>query len=47
MFSIIYLFIYLFYVHWGFACVSVCVKVSDPQELELQTVVNCYVGAGN
>ena len=24
-----------------------CVKVSDPLELELQTVVNCHVGAGS
>lgn len=23
------------------------VKVSDPQELELQTIVSCHVGAGN
>jgi hypothetical protein len=25
----------------------VYVKVSDPLELELQTVVSCHVGAGN
>lgn len=44
-FLMIYLF--LFRVHWCFACVNVHVRVSDPLELELQTVVNHYVGAGN
>ena len=28
-------------------CLSVCVRVSDPLELELQTVVSCHMGAGN
>lgn len=37
----------LFYVHWYFACMHVCMRVSDPPELELQTVVRCYAGAGN
>ena len=41
-----------------FSCICVCVphthsvqecqkKMSDPLELELQTVVSCHVGAGN
>jgi hypothetical protein len=30
----------------GFACIHVCVRVSDPLGLELQTVVSCHVGAG-
>jgi hypothetical protein len=34
--------LFLFYVHW-----YVCVKVSDPLELELQVVVSCHEGAGN
>jgi hypothetical protein len=25
----------------------VCVRASDPLELELQTAVSCHVGAGN
>jgi hypothetical protein len=36
------LFIY-FYVYWCFAHMYVCVRVSYPLELELQTVVSCYV----
>ena len=33
--------LFLFDVHWCFACKYVCVRV-----LELQTVVSCHVGAG-
>jgi hypothetical protein len=40
-------FLFLSYVHWCFACMSVCVRVSDPLELALQSVVSCYVGAEN
>ena len=32
-------------VHWYFTCMNVCVRMSDLLELELQTVVNCHVGA--
>ena len=32
-------------VHWYFTCMNVCVRVSDLLDLELQTVVNCHVGA--
>lgn len=37
---------YLIYIG-GFACIHVCVKVSDPLDLELQTVVSCHVSDGN
>ena len=30
-----------------FACMYICVRVLDPLELELQTVVSCHVVAGN
>lgn len=39
-------FIILFYVAWCFVCMYVSVKMSDPLELELQTVVICHVDAG-
>ena len=32
-------------VHWYFTCMNVCVRMSNLLELELQTVVNCHVGA--
>ena len=32
-------------VHWYFTCMNVCVRMSDLLELELQTAVNCHVGA--
>jgi hypothetical protein len=35
------------FVYWYFASLYVYVRVSDPLELELQTVVGCHVGAGN
>jgi hypothetical protein len=38
---------FLFYVHWCFAYICVCERVSDPLELELQAVVNCHMDAGN
>ena len=41
------LFIFIFYVHWCFACIHVCVRVPDTLELELQTVVSSHVGARN
>ena len=31
--------------HWYFTCMNVCVRMFDLLELELQTVVNCHVGA--
>ena len=43
-FKVSYLF--LFYVHWCFACLHVCVRVSDALEVELQTTVSYHVGAG-
>ena len=36
---------HLFYMNWCFACMYVCVRVLDPLELEIQTVVSCHVGA--
>jgi hypothetical protein len=36
-----------FYVHWCFDCITVSARVSDPLELEIQTVVSCHVDAGN
>ena len=39
--------LFLFHVHWYFACMHVCVRVLDPLEVELQAVVSCYVGGGN
>jgi hypothetical protein len=50
--NVITVFLYIsliiaFYVHWCFACVYVCVRVSGPLELELQTVANHHVGDGN
>lgn len=38
---------FLFYVHWYFVCMYVCVRVSNPLELELQTLVSCHVGNRN
>lgn len=38
---------FLFYVHLRFARIYVCVRVSDALNLEVQTVVSCYVGNGN
>jgi hypothetical protein len=32
---------------WSFACMYVCVRIPDPLELELQTVVSCHVDSGN
>ena len=37
--------IYFYFMY--FACIYVCVRMLDPLELELQTVVSCPVGAGN
>ena len=37
----------LFNVHWCFACMYVCGRLSNPLELELQMVMSCHVGAGN
>jgi hypothetical protein len=33
--------------HWCFACLYVCVRVSDPLEQALQAVVSRLVVAGN
>lgn len=35
----------LFYVHWCGIFPASCVRMSDPLELMLQTVVNCHVVA--
>jgi hypothetical protein len=37
----------LFYVHWYFASMYICVRVLEYLELELQPVGNCHVSAGN
>lgn len=37
----------LFYVHWCSDCMDVSLRVSGLLELELETVVNCHVGAKN
>lgn len=37
----------LFYVHWCGIFPAFCVKMSEPLELMLQTVVNCHGGARN
>ena len=37
----------LFYVHWCFACMYICVRVSETLGLELQIVVSCHVDTGN
>jgi hypothetical protein len=39
--------LYVSIIDWGFPCMDVCVTVSGPLELELQTTVSCHVGAGN
>lgn len=39
--------LFLFYVHWYFDYMYVCMRVLDPLELELHTVVSCRVGVGN
>jgi hypothetical protein len=36
-----------FSVHWCVVCMYICVRVLDPLELELLTVVSRHVGAGN
>jgi hypothetical protein len=41
------MYLFLFYMHWCFAYMNVCVRVLGPLELELQTVVSCRLGAGN
>jgi hypothetical protein len=37
----------LFYVHQCFAYLYLCVRVLDPLELELQTLVSCHAEGGN
>lgn len=44
-FLIIYSF--LFYLHWHFDCVHVCMRVLETVELELQIVLDCPVDARN
>jgi hypothetical protein len=39
--------LFLFYVHWCFDYIWICVRVSYSLEQVLQTVVNCHIGAGN
>ena len=41
------LYLFLFYAYWCPTCIYVCVRVADPLELELQTVVSYHVGAEN
>jgi hypothetical protein len=36
--------LFLFYVHWYFGCMYIC--VSEPLELEFQTVVSSHVNIG-
>jgi hypothetical protein len=38
-------FVLLFYALWRFASKHVCMRVSDPLELEFQMVVSCHVGS--
>jgi hypothetical protein len=45
--NILMTYLFLFYVHWYFACMYVSVRGSDPLEGELQSVVSCHVGARN
>jgi hypothetical protein len=42
-----HLFFFVFYVHWCSACMSVCMRMSEPLQVELQTVVRYHVGAGS
>lgn len=44
LFLMIHLF--LFYAHWCFDCMFVCMRVLV-LEPEFQTVVSCHAGAGN
>lgn len=36
----------LFYAHWCFVCMHVCVMMLGLLELKLQAVVSCHVGTG-
>lgn len=38
---------YFMSIDWYFSYMYVLVRVLDPLELDLQTIVSCYVGAGN
>lgn len=38
---------FLFYLHWHFDCVHVCMRVLETLEPELQIVLSCRVGASN
>jgi hypothetical protein len=40
------LFLFLFRMDWRFVCMHICMRVSEPLELELQIAMGCYVGAG-
>ena len=37
--------LFLFYMHWCFAYMYVCVRMLVSLELELQTVMSCHVSA--
>lgn len=39
--------LFLFYVYWCFTCMHVCMRASDPPELELKIVVSYPMGDGN
>ena len=42
-----YFILFLLFVHWMFACIYVCVRVSGSLKLELQMVMSCHEGAEN
>ena len=52
MFNHLFYFILFYFILFYFMCIGVlpvyvCVRVLDPLEVELQTVVSCHVDAGN
>lgn len=47
VFFLFYKWFSLFYMHWCFACIHGCVRLSNPLGLELQTFESCHMCAGN
>lgn len=45
--TLVMIYLFLSYMYWCFVCMYFCLRISDPLELELQTVLNCHVVAGN